>query len=330
MRIIRILIILIVIGWGWLAITTSAQAQSSSEPINLTISPVTLSLETVPGEAVSTSFKVRNNSAQVETLQLELGSFRADPTGAKPELLDVDPNQEYLTWLKLAEPLITVQPGEWHSVEVTFSPPSSAALPYYYVIYLNRVTDQATLDSGTKIEAAPALLVLTNVNSPQSKREIQLGSFKVNSFIKEFLPLTFSLEIENTANTHVTPLGNIFIDGQGQKDIAVLSLNPGFNSVLPGSKRAFEIVWDDGFPVFDAQKGGLNWDFNALPKIRFGKYTAHVVLVYDNGERDVPIESYLDFWIIPWRLIAVAVAIPVIPALLVYLFMKWRFKKYAQ
>jgi hypothetical protein len=50
-------------------------------------------------------------------------------------------------------------------------------------------------------------------------------------------------------------------------------------------------------------------------------------MVYDNGTRDVPMEAYVSFWVVPWRVIIFAILIIVGPALAVYLLMRWRFKK---
>lgn len=297
-----------------------------SEPLNLTISPVTINLETKPGETVSTTLKVRNNGTSTERLRTSLGSFVADETGQQPKLIDPDPNSQFLQWLTISEPNFEVPPNEWKTVQITFSPPASAALSYYYTIYLQREAGDAVAPGEAKIEGSPAILVLTNVISPQAKRELQLEKVAVTHSFLEFLPQQLSLTITNTGNVHTIPQGNIFIDGQGQKDLAVLSINPGNNSILPQSSRTFTIDWNDGFPVWDPDATyGLKWDFNQASHFRFGKYTAHVVLVYDNGERDVPIESFVSFWIIPWKLILVGIAIPVVPALLVFLLMKWKY-----
>ena len=53
----------------------------------------------------------------------------------------------------------------------------------------------------------------------------------------------------------------------------------------------------------------LSWDFNQASKLRYGKYTARLLLVYDDGQRDVPIESVVSFWVMPWRLIGVALIV---------------------
>ncbi|MBX4197687.1 hypothetical protein KW801_04025, partial [Candidatus Saccharibacteria bacterium] len=71
----------------------------------------------------------------------------------------------------------------------------------------------------------------------------------------------------------------------------------------------------------------LRWDFSKLPHLKFGHYTANLLAAYDNGQRDVPLEASVSFWVVPWRLIIMVILIPLVPALLVYLFMRWRFKK---
>jgi hypothetical protein len=52
-----------------------------------------------------------------------------------------------------------------------------------------------------------------------------------------------------------------------------------------------------------------------------------MLLVYDDGTRDVPIEGAVSFWVMPWRLILFAIALPVVPSFLVYYFMKRRMRR---
>src|SRR5258708_9944900 len=161
------------------------------------------------------------------------------------------------------------------------------------------------------VSGSPAILVLTTINSPFNKRELTLSQFTTNGNFQEFLPKSFQIEVKNTGNVHLIPQGNIFIDGQGKKDLAVLSINPNGLSALPDASRTYAVTWGDGFPVVankDEDKKGttfldMTWDWSKADRFRFGRYTAHLLLVYDNGERDVPIESSISFWIIPWRLL---------------------------
>jgi hypothetical protein len=49
----------------------------------------------------------------------------------------------------------------------------------------------------------------------------------------------------------------------------------------------------------------LKYDFSQASKLRFGKYTAKLVVVYDDGKHDVPTESSVTFWVLPWKIMSV-------------------------
>lgn len=298
--------------------------------MNVTLSPVTMQLETDPGKEVTSQIKIRNNSSVEEKLKLSLLPFEADRSGDRPLLRDARPEDTYLSWVTFDQKEIIIQPSEWKTVTVTFSPPDDAALSYYFAIQIER-TGSTKTPGETEIQGSPAILVLATVNSPFAEREIQLKDFSVQNTFLEFLPEEFVVRIENTGNVHVAPTGNIFIDGQGKKDLGIISVNPNSSSILPASTRNFTSVWDDGFPSYqeDDKEGTtqLRFDFSKADRLRFGRYTAHLLLVYDNGTRDVPIESFVHFWVVPIRLILLVLAVPLVPALLMYLFMRWRFAR---
>jgi len=282
-------------------------------PINLTLSPISIQLETNPGESKSTEIKLRNNGTEDENLRVSFATFSFNETTQEINL-DNQGNEEYLQWLSVDKPEFTVKPSEWETITATFAPPADASLGYYYAVIFNRIAEPE--GGTTKITGAPAVLILTTVVSPLAKRELQLDSFKVPKVWIEFLPQQFLLNIRNSGNVHLPPAGNIFIDSGSEKDIAVLSINPANSLILPNSSREFTVVWDDGFPKFETKTENdqpvldengettqeLSWNFSEVDRFRIGKYTANLLLVYDNGERDVPIESVVSFWVIPWRI----------------------------
>lgn len=298
-----------------------AMPRLPQQAFNTTVSPVTLNLETDEGKAITAQIKIRNNGTMAERMKLTLATFTADETGNKPRLILPKGDEDFLQWLTFGESEFTVEAGEWKTVPVTFSPPPGAILSHYYSILVARAEE--TQYTETTVNAMPAILVLTTINSPNAKRQLGVADFTVKNAVVEYLPQTFKIVIKNDGNVHLPPTGTIFIDGEGKKDVAILPINSTGKVVLPDTKRDFEVVWDDGFPTFAPkvegntqvkdEKGnqifGLNFDVSKLTKIRFGKYTAHLLMVYDNGERDVPIESQVSFWVIPWKALLVVVVL---------------------
>jgi hypothetical protein len=157
---------------------------------------------------------------------------------------------------------------------------------------------------------------------PGAKRQVSVDSLLSLHNVYEFLPATFNVKLSNTGNVHVIPHGNIFIM-KGKTQVAVLDLNDEQGNILPGSKRVYPVEWVDGFPHFEkvVEDGKVKldkqnqpvmkivWSNGAgaakdiKPHLRMGKYTAHLFAVYDDGQRDVPVEAEVSFWVVPWRLI---------------------------
>ncbi len=293
-----------------------------TQAINLTVSPISVLLETDPGAQVASNIRILNNATEIEYLTLELATFEAAPGGSQPTIRSFNDNEPQKDWLTFSEKNITVYPGEWKTVGLTFSPAPEAALSYYYAIIVKRQSDVVPKEGESVVTGAPAILVLSTVDSPNTRQELRLGSFTAKQKVYEFLPTDFEVAVQNAGNVHLAPFGNIFIDSSSKKDAAVLSINPANGMILPGSTRVYTTSWEDGFPAYEpvlednkpvlnedgTPKRKLKWDFSQMNKLRFGKYTAQLLMVYDNGERDVPVESTLTFWVIPWRFLAVALA----------------------
>jgi hypothetical protein len=229
---------------------------------------------------------------------------------------------------------------------MTVNVPKSAAFSYYYAVVFSRVGDTMKAGAGQSgIAGGTAVLVMMSVDRPGANRSLKLVSFGAAHRVVEFLPTDFSVRLKNDGNIFVRPGGNIFIS-QGGKQVGLVTMNGALGTILSNSTRVFQSEWNYGFPYFDDQKDGdknkldkngnpirkLVWglpipdknsaivtgqdDFiakqsrNPLTNIRFGRYTAHLVATYaDNFGRDVPIESTISFWVIPWRALLILLAV---------------------
>lgn len=301
-----------------------AFAQDGS--LRIVTSPLPISLVAEPGTTVSTELKVKNAGTEVETLKIDILKFNAYEDTGKPALHDLEPTDEFAKWVTFSEPSFTILPEEWKTVTATFNVPKEASFGYYYAFVFTRADSETDLaPQETAVVGGTATLVLLEARVPDAKREITVAEFKTDKTVYEFLPVNFTVSLKNSGNVHVAPRGNIFLSQGDDKDIALLELNPGKGSILPDSARVFEAGWSDGFPIYEEriengqvvldelgnQTYRLVWNFENASHLRIGKYTAKMLLVYDDGTRDVPIEGVVSFWVMPWRLLAGALFIAI-------------------
>ncbi len=300
-------------------------AQSENAGLNLVISPLPIILNSTPGATTSAQLRVKNGGEAPEILEVGLMKFSAYGDEGQPRLMDREVNDDYFDWVTFSEKEFTLDPGEWKTITAYFTVPENAAFGYYYAVTFQRKNDTGgDTSKATKIVGATATLILLEARVPNAKREIEVLDFSTPRGIYEFLPVKFNVKLKNKGNVHVAPTGKIFIEKEGQeKLVAKLNINDLGGNILPDSNRIFESEWNDGFPVYKekmidgkvvADSTGkmeyqLKWDLGQITKLRWGKYTATMLLAYDNGERDVPVEGKLTFWIIPWRLIGGALLI---------------------
>lgn len=297
------------------------QTTRAADDFKLTLSPVFLNAATNPGEAVTSNIKVTNGGSTETTLTVGVMKFRAFDDSGRPELLDMEPNDEYAKWISFSPSELTLAPGRSAQVAVTFAPPKEAALGYYYAVTFRRAgAPPAPIGQETQLLGTAAVLALLEVKSPDTARNLAAVKFSTDRRWYDFLPVKFNVTLQNTGNIHLAPRGNIFIDKGARTDLAVLDINKAYGNILPGASRSFTTDWTDGFPV--RQDGKLRWNLSDLPKLRWGKYTAHLVMVYDNGQQDVPVEAAISFWVIPWQIILAALGV----ILLLYLGLRSIFK----
>lgn len=296
--------------------------QAQNAGFNLSTTPVVANLQAKPGVATSTKVQVKNNNLAAERIKVSLLKFGSNNVDGAPQMVDVDPNDEFLSWVKFSESNFVAEPNVWKTIDVTITPPSTAAFGYYYAIIFSRDNEAQSAGTPTNLTASIAVPILLDVEAPGAIRKADITQFSVNKNVFEFLPAKFAVKLRNSGNTHVAPRGNIFIT-KGGKNVGMLEVNQAKSNILPDSNREYTAEWADGSPVYKLKevdgkvvldkKGqqtySLIWDKFDPSKVRFGKYHAKIALVYDDGTGDVAVESEVDFWVIPWRIIGVSLLV---------------------
>lgn len=295
-----------------------AKAAGPEGDLRLTTSSLPINLKVLPGSSIAAQIKVKNDGVGTENIKVSLMKFKADGETGTPMLAAREQGDDFFDWVSFSENSFPLPLNEWKTITATFNVPKIASFGYYYAIVFSRAEESVPKgERQTVITGGTATLVLLEAIVPDAKREVVVTSFTADKRIYEFLPAIFTVKLRNTGNVHIAPRGNIFINSGDKKDLAILEINPNKGNILPDSPREFSEKWNDGFPHYGNvqeddrmsldEKGNpiqeLKWNFGEMPKLRWGKHTAKLLLYYDDGTRDVPIESEISFWVIPWRLI---------------------------
>jgi len=299
------------------------RALAAGTASSITTSPGFTSLVAQPGKSVSTTMQVENNSPQPVQLAVQLRTFVGGGTNGQAAIETPPSSDVSIGWVHFSQTSFTAPSGAWTPIVMTIDLPKSAALGYYYAVLFKPVTPAtSTPQKGVNIvTGSNVVLVLLNAKSPNEQERLKIDSFRATKSLYEYLPANFEFTVRNTGNIYFPPHGDIYIsrDKTSRDVIDTIPVNTPQGNVLPGSERTFQATWTDGFPAFrpktlasqpltDAKNRPieqLRWDFSNLGKFRFGKYYARLALVYNNGQRDVPVYQTISFWVIPWKLLLV-------------------------
>ncbi len=291
-------------------------ASTQAAGFNLTLSPLPISLTTQPGQTVVAPLHVQNTGTEKVHIKVSLMKFGAFGSTGEPSIETPSPNDPSVKWVSFSKTSFDAEPNVLNTVVMTIKVPKDAAFGYYYAAVFSQDNGNQSLVAGqNKIAGAVASLVLLDVKAPGEKRQLQVTHFTSTKKLYQYLPAEFAITVKNTGNIHAIPTGNIFIHRTGSKDfIGTLSINKEQGNVLPHSSRVFTTTWEDGFPSYTtkrvhnqvvADKRGqpvkeLNWNLANANKFRFGHYSASMTLVYNDGQRDIPVNGEVSFWVIPW------------------------------
>lgn len=313
-----------------------AQTEDVVGRLDLTVSPPVIELTAKPGDTVQEKFRVRNNTSTPIDLQISVRRLISDPTDGNPVPEDEAKGEE-LSWVTMEPAEFTARPSEWQDIGFTIEIPDTASYGYYYVFRIAPKEGSEVTTTGAEVKGEILIVTLLNVKKDGANSKTELVNFRANSNINEYLPVEFMVKLANKGNVHVKPRGNIFISRGGGNEISILEVNPNVGSILPGGTREFASSWGEGFivrePVMEndsvkldengnpVTKLVINW--NKLTNFRIGPYTAQLLMVYDDGARDVTIEGSTTFWVIPYTALAVILAVLIVLFFIIKYLLRW-------
>jgi len=295
-----------------------AHAQTD-EGFSLQVSPSPLVATVQPGTDTTLELQIRNTNSSAQTLKMGLRSFDIDGASGQVKLGDAA-SSEIKQMVSFYAPEFTLEAGQIFTQKIIIHADKNKGFSYNFAITVSQANPPKGTKGQSAIAGSVAVFTLITVNRPGAVRKFELKSFSASKHSYEYLPAELSIKLKNTGNVNVQPTGTVFIqrNSSDTKPLATLPLNDSGGYILPGATRTFTVVWNDGFPHYETGQTGstptreLTWRGNGLSKLRFGRYVAKVVAIYDDGERDIPVIAEVSFWVIPWRIMLVTLVILVV------------------
>lgn len=318
------------LSWAYLALLVMlfcftpaipVNAQTQTKRFDVSVSPILFDFSAKPGDTIKNKIRLRNNNTQDLPVSIKINHLTPDGKNGEGIFKDINSTDDFPTWVHLEQTNATARGQEWLDIPFTINIPAEARFGYYYAFVIEPNTENTTLTKtpNTTLSGGVAIPILLKIESDDAQAAANMLSFQTSKKLYEYPPVDFQTEIQNTGNVHVKPRGNIFISTKNKKDIAVLEINPEKGAILPNSQRIFSASWAEGFVTREPiiQDGETKLDQNGQPKtkitfhwdkitsLRFGHYTAKIVMAFDDGSQDVVLEKETDFWVIPYTFIIV-------------------------
>ena len=270
----------------------------------LIVSYPTIELSAKPGETVSKQVRLENEGDKEITFYSSIYNFKSNNKDGKPELIPLP--QEGLvdlaSWIKVEKGPITLAPKQSKDIDITIDVPSYADPGGHYATVLWGDNSQKTDEKANlSINWKTGHLILLKV-SGDVKEDVTISNFKVKKGYQNRLPIEFTTELQNTGNVHIKPVGQIEIKNIFGGKSGIAQFNNTGGNILPKSSREFDDAW---IGEKNVQDGGFFQELrNEFKNFAIGRYTANIAIFYGNDQK--MLEAHDSFWVLPWRVMLVA------------------------
>lgn len=293
----------------------------------ITISPPVIEFDARPGDSIVDVVKLYNETNETKILTATVQTFKALGETGAPAFVSVEQSTDLATWLKLDQTTITLAPDERKDILFAIDVPEDAEPGGHFAGILWSSGDAPeTGGTGVGIVVKTGTLVLVRVAGEISETG-RIAGFTADKSSYNYLPVDFAVRFENKGNVHLKPTGVIEIRNLLGSKVVSIPVNEDLANVLPDSIRKFDTAWQKN----EIPAGASEWQ-KERENFAWGKYTATLILDYGVDEQTAT--ASLVFWVFPWRVTLLYLAIAVIIILLVIFgikgYNKWLLKKYGQ
>lgn len=266
----------------------------------LEIAPPVLTLSANPGQTIKSQISLRDVSSGSLVVTGQVNDFVASGEDGTPKILldEGEPNPYSLKSWVAPLPKLALKSRQIENLPVSIKVPANAAPGGYYGVVRFTATPPELEGTGVSLSASLGALIILKVNGA-AKEGLSVEEFSINNGGKaktlfETLPMTFVERFKNTGNIHEQPTGQVVVTDMFGKKVAAVNVNLPQSNILPQSIRKFEQQLD---------KSVLG------NRQLFGKYTATFTGTYGQVGTKKAISATQTFWVIPYTLIGVGIAV---------------------
>ncbi|MCX6760282.1 MAG: hypothetical protein NTW46_02985 [Candidatus Nealsonbacteria bacterium] len=247
-----------------------------------------------PGEKTTKEITISNRSGMKKKINIDVEDFAASAdSGTTVDFLGKEKGRFSLKdYVKPEITEIILEHGQRLRLPVEIDIPLNADPGGLYgavMISASNITEPGSVEDNTASMSAKLVTRVASLFFVRVKGDVNedgaLRDFKALKSFYEKGSIPFNIAYENKGSVHESPYGIIEIRNMLGKKIDEVQVDPWF--VMPDSIRTREVKWE---------RGGL-----------FGRYTATLTL--NRGYMDILDTKEFSFWVIPWKLALVGLAV---------------------
>ncbi|MFH1827087.1 MAG: DUF916 domain-containing protein [bacterium] len=263
----------------------------AQDVLPLLVAPARQELFLDPGETTSFNFRFANLSSTPVAGVVKVADFIVNNNEGIPDIIEnnEDTSLKYSAskWITLPVDRIAIAAKDKVSMQASIEVPKDAkAGGRYAAIYFE--PEVTTPDSiGTQKEAgvgtSSRIVLLVYIRISGDIKEAALIDRLYTKPFFEFGPISVETDILNRGDYHVRPKGVIALQNQLGKIVSQASLKE--QNIFPDTKRTFN------------NEVGSKW--------MFGRYKLTLTAAYGEAGQSISRSTFV--WVIPWRIILIAI-----------------------
>lgn len=271
-----------------------------ADSISIGTAPTSEKLKLVPGQKYNGELVVWNLTDKAIDYNVVIRGFKQieNQPGTAILLTEEEDTRSLYTatsWLKASVSELTLVPNKNEKIYYEINVPANATKGEYTVMISFTSKNDAQLSgTGALTTLSAGMPVLIQIGD-EFVENAELLDFSASNNFYEYPDLTFYTRIKNLGDTHITPVGEIVLTNIFNQEITSIPFNPNGQSILRDNTGNYETTWNLG-------------SFLTKDKaIVLGPIKAKLIVTYRSFQPGfAPLTSEISFWILPWKLISIA------------------------